>query len=107
MKFVIKRDVCIHYLDIPVYVAFGVQVLEASQRLAKHEGNEPLLLEAFGEGRFHEVVAGTPGHVGHDDPEVVAAIREGAVGAEEVGMIRQDHGLHLLRGIVLHRSSRM
>jgi hypothetical protein len=84
-----------------VYVAFGVQVLQASERLAEDEGYEPLLLEAFGELRFHEVEAGAPGHVGHDDPEVVA-YQEGAVGAEEVGVIRQDHGLDLLRGIVLH-----
>lgn len=86
-------------LDIAVYVSFAMQVLQAPQRLAQHEGDEPLVLEAFGEGGFHQVEARPSGHVGHDDPQVLA-LREGAVGAEQVGVVRQDHGLHLLRRIV-------
>jgi hypothetical protein len=35
---------------------------------------------------------------------VVGVYQERAVGAEEVGVIRQDHGLDLLRGIVLSRT---
>lgn len=80
-------------LDVAVDVALAVQVGESVENLPQDD-SDGRLGEAVGEGGGDDGLQRAGGHEGHHHPEV-AVDREGAVGAEDVGVGKQRHSLRL------------
>lgn len=85
-------------LNVAVDVSLAVEVGEGEEGVAEDEGDGGLG-EAGGEGGGEDGMEGPSGHERHDDPQV-AIDSEGAVGAEDVGVGEQGHGLGLATHVV-------